>query len=357
VYPATFKVLFPALLLSLFSLGAYAATMPAKPANAPSNPPSNVVAEIEGEKITTEELEKSIGTELGNLQEQIYNLKRQRLDQIIEERLLAKEAGRQKISTTALIDKEVVAKVGLVTEQDIETFYQANKERIKDSPQVRPQIREYLQQQRLTAERKKYIAFLREKAKVAVSLPTPPRVRVEIAAASAPLVKGSAKAPITIVKFEDFQCSYCKQSQPTLAQLEARYGDKIKVVHRDFPLDSIHPLARRAAEGARCADQQGRFWSYHDRLYATNLTADPGQLSALAKDEGLDVAKFDTCLSSGQYKAAVQSDLEDGQKAGVTATPAFFVNGRLLLGAQPLENFVQAVDEELEMSNIAVQKR
>lgn len=162
---------------------------------------------------------------------------------------------------------------------------------------------------------------------------------------------------MTIVEFEDFQCPYCKQAQSTLAQLESRYGNKIKVVHRDFPIDQIHPLARRAAEGARCANEQGKFWIYHDKLYATTLTSDPNQLSGLAKNAGLDEESFEKCLASGQFKGAVQKDFDEGVKLGVSSTPTFFINGRLVVGSQPLDNFARIVDEELAANGAAARLR
>jgi protein-disulfide isomerase len=348
------RTIVPALLiLCSLSLGASAATT-AKP----TAPPPGIVAEVDGEKITAEQLEKGIAVELSGLQDQIYKLKKQKLDAMIDERLLAREAARQKVSVTELIDREVTAKVSLVTEQDIDAFFQANKERIKgaDGPQIREQIRQYLQNQRLAAERDKYLQSLRAKATVAVNLPAPPPVRVEVSALGTLPNRGADSAPVTIVKFEDFQCPFCRQVQSTFTQLESRYGDKIKVVHRDFPIDQLHPQARRAAEGARCANEQGKFWAYHDKLYSTVLNADPNQLSTLAKDVGLDVAAFDRCLTDGQYKAAVQADLAEGTKLGVNSTPAFFVNGRLLVGAQPLDAFTRVIDEELATTTSAVKK-
>jgi protein-disulfide isomerase len=305
-----------------------------------------VVAEVEGEKITSEQLDKSLINELRPLQEQIHNLKQQKLDQMINERLLNSEATRRKMSAAELLDIEVTKKVTLVTEQEVDAFYEANKTNIKDGPQVRQQIRQYLQNQRLQSERDKYLQTLRSKSKVIVRLPALPVTRVQVNVAGAP-VRGEEKAPVTIVKFEDFQCPFCRQAQPTFTALEARYADKVKVVHRDFPIDSIHPLARRAAEAARCANAQGQFWKYHDKLYSVGLTPDPNQLSALAKETGLDVTAFDSCLSSGQFKAAVQKDLEQGQQLGITGTPAFFINGRMIVGAQPLESFTKIIDEEL----------
>ena len=322
----------------------------------PVDAPQGVIAEVEGEKITSEQLEKAIAAELTNLQEQIYNLKRQKLEGMINDRLLSLEAARQNVSVAELLDREVTSKVTLVTEQEVDTFYEVNKAKIKDGAQVRQQIRQYLQNQSLTNQREKYLQTLRSKAKVMVNLQSPRPVRVEVSADGAPF-RGGEKAAVTIVKFEDFQCPFCKQAQATFAALEARYDNKVKVVHRDFPIDSIHPLARRAAEGARCANEQGQFWKYHDKLYASELNPDPNQLSAFAQEVGLDVTAFDRCLANGKYKTAVQKDLEQGQQLGITGTPAFFINGRLIVGAQPFETFARIIDEELAADNAKVRSQ
>jgi protein-disulfide isomerase len=126
-----------------------------------------------------------------------------------------------------------------------------------------------------------------------------------------------------------------------------RYPDKVKLVYRDFPLDRLHPQARPAAEAARCADDQGKFWDYHDVLYANTPRAAPDDLRRYAQQVGLDITKFEQCVTSGVHKAAVQRDIDEGSRLGVTGTPAFFINGRPLEGAQPLETFVRLIEEEL----------
>jgi len=153
---------------------------------------------------------------------------------------------------------------------------------------------------------------------------------------------------VTIVEFQDFHCPFCKRVQATIGELLARYGDKVKVVHRDFPIDSLHPLARKGHEAARCANEQGKFWAYHDLLYANAPKAGPEHLKAFAQEVGLNLPAFEQCVSSRKYRAAVQKDVDDGHGLGVTGTPTFFVNGRLLSGAQPFENFARMIDEELE---------
>jgi protein-disulfide isomerase len=134
---------------------------------------------------------------------------------------------------------------------------------------------------------------------------------------------------------------------PTLAQIESRYGDKIKLVFRDFPIENLHPGATKAHEAARCANEQGKFWPYHDKLFAGSPSSSPEFFKGLAKDVGLDAVTFETCLGSGKYQAAIKEDIAEGNRVGVSGTPAFFVNGRLITGAQPFEAFARVIDDEL----------
>jgi protein-disulfide isomerase len=160
-------------------------------------------------------------------------------------------------------------------------------------------------------------------------------------------VRGPAGATVTIVEFSDFHCPFCRRAQPTLSELLTRYGDRVKLVYRDFPIDQLHPQARLASEAARCAHEQGRFWPYHDLLYANAPKASPDDLKSYARTTGLELASFEQCLSSGKHRTAVQNDIEEGARVGVTGTPTFFINGRQLGGAQPLERFVEVIEEEL----------
>ena len=151
---------------------------------------------------------------------------------------------------------------------------------------------------------------------------------------------------MTIVEFSDSHCPFCKRVVPTLAQFETQYGDKVQLVFRDDPIDQLHPGARKAHEAAQCANDQGKFWAYHDALFAQAPQTSPEQLKASAQDVGLDLPAFEQCFSSGIYQATVQQDVEEGTRAGVTGTPAFFINGRLLSGAQPLESFTRVSEDE-----------
>ncbi len=305
------------------------------------------VAEVDGEAITAVEVEKAIGAPLNRLEQQIYELKRQRLDALITERLLAREAAKRGVSVQVLLDAEVAGKADGVTDQEIETAYQAQKAHVKgDEATVRAQIEAELKSQKLAARRQVFLRSLRSETRVIVNLQAPPIFRADVSTDGAPS-KGSGTAPVTIVEFQDFHCPFCERVQPTLAQLVGRYGERIKLVYRDFPIDQLHPQARKAHEAARCAGGQGKFWRYHDVLFAKPKKSSPDDLKTYARDAGLDMNVFERCVNNATYRAAVQSDIEEGIRLGVTGTPTFFINGRLLSGAQPVERFVSLIEEEL----------
>jgi protein-disulfide isomerase len=307
----------------------------------------DTLAEVDGVAITSEEVEKTLAAQLSKLEEQIYNLKRQRVEALINEKLLAKEATKRGVSVPGLLDAEVTSKVGLVTEQEVEKVYQENRDKLKgEESALRDQIRGRLQSLKLAAKREEFLKSLRSQAKVVVNLKPPPVFRVAVSVDGAPS-KGSAKAPVTIVEFSDFHCPFCRRVIPTLAQLESKYGDKIKLVFRDFPIESLHPGVTKAHEAARCANEQGKFWAYHDKLFATPPKSSPEAFKELAKEIGLNPNAFETCLNSGKYQTAIKEDIAEGNRVGVNGTPAFFINGREISGAQPLEAFARIIDDEL----------
>ena len=328
------------------SLLLFFAAAPARAGEAPST----AAATLDGESISYDELDKLIGARIATLNEQIYQLQRQTVDQLINERLFAKEAVRRGLSAEGLIAAEVTAKTPTVTDAEVEAFYKSNESRLQtQEPNLRERIRAYLLGQNSNARRDAFLGELRAKADVKVLLKRPAIFRVAIDTAGAPF-KGPAAAPVTVVKFEDFHCPFCKEAQRTIAQLLERYPDRVKLVHKDYPIDELHPAARAGHLAARCATEQGKFWPYHDALYINAPKTAPEELRGYAKAAGLDVASFDQCLSAGRYAAPVQKDIDEAKHAGVSGTPAFFINGRLLVGAQPLENFVALIEEELSLN-------
>jgi len=162
-------------------------------------------------------------------------------------------------------------------------------------------------------------------------------------------VEGDAKAPVTIIEFSDFQCPFCgKFFKDTLPQLRNEYikTGRVKLVYRDYPLD-FHPYAQKAAEAADCADEQGKFWQMHDKLFDNQDAITASELKKYAADLGLDTAKFNNCLDTSKYEQEVKKDLADGNTIGVSGTPAFFINGISVSGAQPYSVFKQIIDGEL----------
>jgi protein-disulfide isomerase len=153
---------------------------------------------------------------------------------------------------------------------------------------------------------------------------------------------------VTLVEFSDFQCPFCRQLSPTLKRLSETYGNRIRIVWKDFPLTQIHPEAFKAAEAGRCALEQGKFWEYHDVLFNNQQALHPESLKKYAVGLGMDGQKFDGCLDSSKYNDVVQQQMGVGNGLGVNSTPATFVNGRLVMGAQPYEAFTAIIDEELE---------
>lgn len=305
------------------------------------------LADVNGTVITTQEVERAAGRPLFQLHQQIYTLQRQKLDELINERLLREEADRRGVPVEVLLEREVSNKVLPVTDDDILNLYKANKERIPVKlEKVQDQIRDLLKNQRLTSQKALFIKSLRDKSKVVTYLKQPAVYRVRLDVANAPS-KGPSSAPISIVKFEDFQCPFCKQAQPNIMELLRRYDGKVKLVHKDLPLDSIHPQARQAAEAARCAGEQGKFWNYHDLLYANSTKLSLEDLKGYAGDLELNVESFRACYNSGKFKSTVQRDFTEGSQLGITGTPTFFINGRELSGAQPADAFAAIIDEEL----------
>jgi protein-disulfide isomerase len=305
------------------------------------------LAEVNGEAITAKDLERALGARLVTLEEQTDNLKRQGLEALIGQRLLAQEAAKRGISVVALLDAEVRAKAAPVTEREIDAFYQANKTRLRgDEATIQQNVRAHLRQQKVAAERARFLESIRSQAKIQVRLQPKPVVRLAVPTEGAPF-RGAAEAPVTLVEFSDFQCPFCKRAQQTLARLLERFPGKLRLVYRDFPVDTAHPEARRAAEAARCAHDQGKFWDYHDVLFAKAPRGAPEDLRRYAEQVGLDMEAFERCVSTGAHRTAVQRDVAEGRRLGIAGTPAFFLNGRPLSGAQPLEAFARVIEEEL----------
>jgi protein-disulfide isomerase len=157
---------------------------------------------------------------------------------------------------------------------------------------------------------------------------------------------GEEKAPVTIVEFSDYQCPFCSRAEDTVKKVLDSYKGKVRLVFRDYPLP-FHPQAQKASEAAHCAGDQGKYWQMHEKLFANQSALGVPQLKDHAKGLGLDAAKFDKCLDSGEKAKIVETSKKAGDEAGVNGTPAFFINGRPLSGAREFEKFKEIIDYEL----------
>lgn len=301
------------------------------------------VAMVAGQPIYEGDLQPLIQSQLYPLRRQEYELKTKALDQLIEQKLLEAEASKQGIPAAKLLE-EIQAKVTEPTDPEVEAFYLAQKDRI-DRPleSVREPLRQGLKQARLDQARQAYLDDLRDKADVSVYL-RPPKVEVAYDPAR---VRGDSKAPVTIVEFSDFQCPFCKKVHPVMKELLTKYAGRVKLAYRDFPLRQIHAQAQIAAEASRCAEEQGRFWEYHDRLFENQGKLDQTALVEYAAGGGLDRPQFESCLASGKFRPQIEQDYQEGMRLGVQGTPAFFINGVLVSGAQPADVFEKAIEAEL----------
>jgi predicted DsbA family dithiol-disulfide isomerase len=306
--------------------------------------PGGTVALVGGVPISARQLEDVIKGPLMELRIQEYSLRSEALDGLITQALLDREAVARGITLPALLKAEVEDKVG-VTEAEIRAFYEQNKERFRDQGEAEAlrQIEPGLKQQRQRERREALLRDLRSKAGVHVLL-EPFRVAVEPGAGAA---RGPQGAAVTIVEFSDFQCPYCARAWPTLELLRKTYGDRVRIVYRDFPL-STHPQAGKAAEAAACARDQGKFWEMHDRIFENQARLQVADLKRYAEEVGLEPSAFEQCLDSGRHAVDWERDLEEGAVYGVSGTPAFFINGRPLVGAQPFASFAQVIEDELK---------
>ena len=305
------------------------------------------VAAVEGQNVYEEDLNPSVRGQLLQLRNQEYQVKRSALDEAIDRRLLEAEAKKKGITTEELLKQEVDAKVKPPTDAELQGFYVAQKDRLnKPFGEVKDQLRQSYIQAETQQPRQDYVKTLRERSNVAILL-DPPRVQVGYDAAR---LRGNPNAPVTIVEFSDYECPYCRQAEHTVKDVVAKYGDKVRISYRDFPLQQLHPHAELAAEASRCAQEQGKFWEYHDELFAASKL-DKDALIEYARNLKLDDKQFGSCLTSQKYKAEIEKDSEEGRKVGINGTPGFFINGVLISGAQPPDAFSRVIDDELGRKN------
>ncbi len=326
---------------ALFRLLAVICLLAAATLNAQTSPYGpQVLAEVAGRTLTAEGLEQQEGGKLLQARYQYYLNERKALDDLIDNQLLADAARKKNLTVDQLLTQEVYKQVKDPTEDQLQVYYEG-----LDSQQpyeaIRAQVLEHIRELRRNKARASYVAALRKQAEISVLL-MPPEAEVDLANA---YVRGSRSAEIVLVEFADYECPYCQQVVESIDQLRKQYGDRIAVVFKDFPLP-MHHRAEKAAEAARCAGKQGKFWEYNDVLFYSKLL-DVADLKKHARVLKLDGDSFDQCLDSGEMAEAVKKDLEEGKGLGLTGTPSFFVNGHFFSGAVEYATLKQMVDQQI----------
>ena len=315
---------------------------------APVVPPTDVAATVGKRPVTMTQVDAQVRQAEPETWQALFDARQRAVAFLIDEQLLAAAASRHGIDADSLVSREIEARVTATTDEEVQIFYAQNAERMGGQPlaEMQDRIREFLTDRQIREARGEYLAGLRAQAVVEILLEAP-RVHLEITPAEP--AKGPTDAPIVLVEYSDYECPFCARAQASVQQVLQTYGDKIRHVYRDFPL-AMHSNANRAAQAGQCASEQGQFWEFHDVLFENFRALGSENLQGYATELGLDLALFNSCLESGRHADGVNADLASGQANGVSGTPAFFINGRLLSGAQPFGAFKKIIDEELQNS-------
>jgi protein-disulfide isomerase len=305
-----------------------------------------VVAYVGEEAITLAALEEKAAGGLKKLEQDRYDLLRGTLEELANEMMIAKAAEKRGISSEELLRTEVESKIVPPTEEQLKQFYEINKHRAqgRSFEEVRTALVRLLTDQQENEVRIQFHDALKADIGYRVLLDAP---RYEVNIPADAMIKGPVDAPVTFVEFADFQCPYCRRAHPTVARLLMEYQDEVRYVFRDFPL-GFHARAVPASRAALCASEQDKYWDYYESLKVMTGDLSDADLQKRAQDVGLDADAFNSCMASGRWKDYVDQGMADGQALGVTGTPSYFINGRMIVGAKPYEEFKAIIDEEIQ---------
>lgn len=309
-----------------------------------------VLAVVDGDKITLGDLEvkyPDLEKQLFRMDENMFRYKEMYLNDMIDNKVIELEAKKLKKNTADLVMQEVSSKIKPVTDEEITAFGKEKGVTPDQMKKFKDRIKQYLSSQREAEARKSYAQTLRNKYKVALKMKKPKGKVVDIKVSDDDASKGNRSAKVTVVEFSDFQCPFCKRASGNYDSIVKAYGDKVRVVFKHFPLVQIHEAAYKAAEAAQCMNDQGKFFEYHDKLFANNTALTEADLTKYVSEIGGDVKKFTDCFKAEKYKAKVDRDMADGQKYGVSGAPTYFINGNMVVGAVSFDELKQTIDSAM----------
>jgi protein-disulfide isomerase len=310
-----------------------------------------VVATIAGAPLKATLLNERLKPIIYRIRSEVYDVEKKQADQMVNDMLLIAEARRQQIGSEEIVRREISDKVHPPTDAEVTKFYNENKNRISgDLNSVRIQIANYLQEEQRSRLEQELSDRLRKGANIRWLITEPVAPVQAVSVDDDPSI-GPTNAPVTIVEFTDFQCPACAAMYPVLDEVVKSYGNKVRFVVRDFPLNQ-HEWARKAAEAANAARAQGKFFEYAALLFQRQKALDVPSLKKYASELGLNRAKFDSELDSGIYVEEVKHDVSDGEIYGVGSTPSIFING-VLLKTLTAEALREAIDRASASANKA----
>lgn len=298
--------------------------------------------------ITDKEIMKGIGADIYEKEQEIFEIKNNKIKAILLEKFMEADPSKKGLSNDEYMNKHIASKVK-VSEKDIEKFI-AEKKIPKEQivPEVKDRIKQILEMEGKRKAVDEWLASKLGSKPVEVFMNKPRRPTFNVNIGDAPTV-GDKNAKVTIVEYSDFQCPYCQKGAEIIGQLKKKYGSKVQIAFKNFPLP-FHNQAKDAAVAALCAKEQSvdLFWKMHDHMFANQDKLDIASLKAAAAKLGVKSADFDKCVDDKKYLAKVEQDYQEGQEVEVKSTPSFFINGQMLLGAQPIEVFSELIDEALQ---------
>lgn len=330
---------------AIFVVGMACFPIPSFSQNCKSPAPNQEpVATFAGQPLLLSQISPRAAGQLQRLRQAEFELQRKAIEDIVSKRMLGDEAEKNGLTVEELLERKVDSEVSEATSGELQAYALASRSTEPGSSDDQSAIRESLRKARIKAARQRYIEQLRERAQFALLIRPP---TVDVLECDLARTRGRYDALVHVVEFSDFSCPYCKQAEATLQRITAKYKDKVSLSYRDFPLVQVHPDAKLAAEASRCALESGKFWEYHDVLFASSNELQFEDLVEKAHEIGIDKNKFASCLTGGKHRSEVELDIEDGVRAGVQTTPSFFINGVFLSGAQPIESFEKIINQEL----------
>jgi protein-disulfide isomerase len=299
------------------------------------------VLEIDGTKITLSEFEQKQPTALIKARNTFYESEKRAVTAFVDDYLLEQQAKKENLTVDQLLEKHVKSTVAPDPTEDALKFYYEGLDTKEPFEKVRTQILEHVRDTRYQKAKAAYVKSLHDEAKITVLL-TQPRGTLSLKDSWA---RGDANAPVTIVEYADYECPYCQAQAPVLDKIEAEFQGKLNLVYKDTPLP-MHPHAEKAAEAARCAGVQGKFWEYHDQLFKTRKL-DMDELKKLAGTLKLDTDAFNKCLDSGEVADKVKENLNEATSLQIEGTPTFLINGRFFNGGLTYDEMKKTIEEEL----------